>query len=151
MAQTLASDRRSAAATDYSTSSDDAGKLLLRVAVGLMMLLHGIAKMTNGVDSIEGMLEGHGLPAAVAYGAYVGEVIAPLFVIVGLFTRPAALVMAVNMLFAIGLAHADEIFQLGKQGGWALELQGLFLFGSLAIALLGAGRLSFGGLRGRWN
>lgn len=151
MAQTLAHDRRDAHAYELSTTSEDSGKLLLRVSLGLMMLLHGIAKTTNGVDGIEGMLQKHDLPAAIAYGAYIGEVIAPLFVIIGLFTRPAALIMAVNMLFAIGLAHADQIFQLGKQGGWALELQGLFLFGSLAIALLGAGRLSFGGLHGRWN
>ena len=150
MAHTLATSRRDVAATDLSTR-EDAGKLLLRVAVGFLMLLHGIAKMTNGVDGIEGMLEKNGLPAFIAYGAYIGEVIAPLFVIVGLFTRPAALVIAVNMLFAIFLAHADEIFSLGKQGGWAIELQGLYLFGALAIALLGAGRISFGGLRGRWN
>ena len=151
MAHTLAHDRRDAHAYELSTTSEDSGKLLLRLAVGLLMLLHGIAKMTHGVDAIEGMLAQHGLPAALAYGAYVGEVVAPLFVIVGLFTRPAALIIAVNMLFAIGLAHADQIFQLGKQGGWALELQGLYLFGALAIALLGAGRISFGGLRGRWN
>jgi putative oxidoreductase len=151
MAQTITHDRRDTGAYEASTTSEDSGKLVLRLAVGFLMLLHGIAKMTNGVDGIEGMLEKNGLPVAIAYGAYIGEVIAPLFVIVGLFTRPAALVMAVNMLFAIGLAHADQLFQLGKQGGWALELQGLFLFGSLAIALLGAGRLSFGGLHGRWN
>ena len=150
MAHTLARSRHDAAAMDHATS-DDAGKLLLRLTLGLLMLLHGIAKLTNGVDGIEGMLEKHGLPAVIAYGAFIGEVVAPLFVIVGLFTRPAALVMAVNMLFAIGLAHADEIFTLGKQGGWALELQGLFLFGAIAIALLGAGRLSFSGASGRWN
>ena len=151
MPQTITHDRRDAGAYELSTTSEDTGKLLLRLAVGFLMLLHGIAKMTNGVDGIEGMLLKHDLPGAIAYGAYIGEVIAPLFVIIGLFTRPAALVMAVNMLFAVGLAHAEQLFQLGKQGGWALELQGLFLFGSLAIALLGAGRLSFGGLHGRWN
>lgn len=151
MAHTYTTGRRDAAIAPLTTTGDDAGKLLLRVSVGVMMLLHGIAKMTNGVDGIEGMLQQHGLPAALAYGAYVGEVIAPLCVIIGLFTRPAALAMAINMLFAIFLAHADQVFQLGKQGGWAIELQGLFLFGSLAIALLGAGRLSFGGIRSRWN
>jgi putative oxidoreductase len=150
MAHTLAQGRRNAPAVELA-ARDDAGKLLLRLLVGGLMLLHGIAKLTHGVDGIEGMLEKNGLPAALAYGAYVGEVIAPLFVIAGLFTRPAAVVMAVNMLFAIGLAHANEIFSLGKQGGWALELQGFYLFGALAIALLGAGGLSFGGRNGAGN
>jgi putative oxidoreductase len=150
MAHTLAHDRRSAATLDLATR-EDAGKLLLRLTVGLLMLLHGIAKLTNGVDGIEGMLEKHGLPGAIAYGAYIGEVVAPLFVIIGLYTRPAALVIAINMLFAIGLAHADEIFSLGKQGGWAIELQAFYLFGAIAVALLGAGRLSFGGERNHGN
>ena len=49
------------------------------------------------------------------------------------------------------LAHAGDVFKLGEQGGWAIELQGLFLFGALAVMLLGGGRFSVGGLRGRLN
>jgi putative oxidoreductase len=55
------------------------------------------------------------------------------------------------MVVAIGLVHMHELFALGKQGGWALELQGLYLFGAVAVALLGAGRFSVGGARGRFN
>jgi len=47
--------------------------------------------------------------------------------------------------------HMADLFALTKQGGWALELQGLYLFGALAVVLLGAGRFSLGGLRGRWK
>ncbi|HSV45290.1 MAG TPA: DoxX family protein [Ramlibacter sp.] len=151
MAHTIASDRRQAAAQNLATT-EDAGKLLLRLAVGLLILLHGIAKMTNGVDPIAGMLAQHGWPAQLAYGVYIGEVLAPLCVIVGLWTRPAALLMAVNMLFAIALVHSNSLLKLRPQGGgWALELEGLFLFGAIAIALLGAGRLSVGGTQSRWN
>ena len=121
--------------------SDDAGKLLLRITVGVLILLHGIAKITKGVEGIEGMLTAHGLPAFIAYGAYIGEVLAPMLLIIGFYSRIAALVIAFNMVVAIALAHANELFQLGKQGGWALELQGMFLFTALAIALIGPGRL----------
>jgi uncharacterized membrane protein YphA (DoxX/SURF4 family) len=72
-------------------------------------------------------------------------VLAPLLLIVGLWTRPAALVVVVNMVVAIVLAHMGQLGQLGKSGGWALELQGFFLFTALAVALLGAGRFSLGG------
>lgn len=131
--------------------TDDIGKLVLRVSVALLILLHGIAKLQSGVDGIAGMLAGHGLPTFLAYGVYLGEVVGPVLVIIGLFTRVGALLMVGNMLVAIALAHMSELFSLDKMGGWALETQGLFLFGSIAIALLGAGRLSAGGLNGRYN
>ena len=50
--------------------TDDAGKLVLRLAVGVLMLLHGIHKLLHGVDGIAGMLAGMGLPAFLAYGNY---------------------------------------------------------------------------------
>lgn len=115
-----------------------AGFLVLRWSVAGLMLLHGLSKLTKGVAGIEGMLAQVGLPAFMAYGVFIGEVLAPLLVIVGVFVGPAALVMAINMVFAIVLAHSGELMMLGKSGGWALELQGLFLFGSLAIALMAA-------------
>ncbi|WP_181298470.1 DoxX family protein [Pseudomonas sp. Q2-TVG4-2] len=131
--------------------TDDIGKLVLRVSVALLILLHGIAKLQNGIDGIAGMLGGYGLPAFIAYGVYLGEVVGPVLVIIGLFTRIGALLMVGNMLFAFGLAHLQELFSLGQSGGWALELQGMFLFGSISIALLGAGRYSVGGINGRFN
>jgi len=119
---------------------DDTGKLILRLTVGVLMLLHGVAKVSGGVGGIGGMLQSAGLPAALAYGAYVGEVLAPLLVIIGFYARIGALIMVVNMLFAIGLAHMKDIFLLTKTGGWAIELQAFFLFTALAVALIGPGR-----------
>lgn len=118
----------------------DIGKLLLRLTVGILILLHGLAKVTGGVGGISNMLAGVGLPAALAYGVYIGEVLAPLLLIIGFYSRIAALVIVVNMLFAIGLVHMNDILRLTKTGGWALELQALFLLTSLAIALIGPGR-----------
>jgi putative oxidoreductase len=44
-----------------------------------------------------------------------------------------------------------DLFVIGKSGGWALELQGMYLFGGIAVMLLGAGAYSLGGRNGRWN
>ena len=131
--------------------SDDTGKLILRLALGVLILLHGIAKLKGGVGFISGQLTAHGLPAALAYGAYIGEVVAPILLIVGFFTRPAAWIIAINMLFAFFLVHMADLGVLGKQGGWALELQGMFLFTAIAIGFLGAGRFSLGGSTGKFN
>ena len=77
--------------------------------------------------------------------------VAPALLIVGLWTRAAALVIVVNMLVAISLVHTSQLFMLNKNGGYALELQAMYLFVAVAIALLGAGRFSIGGSGGRWN
>lgn len=133
------------------TRSDDTGKLILRLALGILILLHGIAKLSTGVSGVGGMLASHGLPSALAYLVYVGEIVAPALVIIGFYTRPAALIIVINMLVALWLVHTADLFALGKSGGWALELQGMFLFGAVAVAFLGAGRLSVGGVAGKYN
>ncbi|OZI34449.1 GntR family transcriptional regulator [Bordetella genomosp. 10] len=131
--------------------TDDAGKLILRLVLGILILLHGISKMTHGVGFIVNLVHEHGLPSFVAYLVYIGEVIAPILIIVGIFTRIGGLIIAVNMLFAFGLVHTSQLFQINSQGGWQLELQGMYLAAGLAIALLGAGRFSLGGAGGRYN
>jgi putative oxidoreductase len=139
--------------TDINTQRnlEDAGKLVLRAVLAAMLLFHGISKMHNGIGFIADMLAKAGLPAVFGYGVYIGEVIAPLFILVGLFTRPAALVIAINMIVAVLLAHTSMFFTTNDTGGWALELQGMFFFSAVAIALLGAGRFSIGGITGRFN
>ena len=130
---------------------DDAGKLLLRVVLGLLILLHGIAKLKGGPDFIVGAVVKAGLPAVFGYFVYVGEVLAPLLLIAGLWTRAAAGIVAINMVVAVLLVHMNDLFTLSKTGGWTLELQGMFFFAAVAVALLGAGRYSVGGADGKWN
>lgn len=134
-----------------SSDSDDVGKLLLRLVLGVLMLLHGYAKIKSGIDPIIGMVGKMGLPIFLAFGVYLGEVIAPILLIVGLYTRAAALLIALNMVCAVALAHGSMLLALNKQGGWALELQGFYFFVAIAIAILGAGRFSLGGADGRAN
>ena len=133
------------------SSQADMGKLVLRVTLGALILLHGIAKLKNGVGFIEGMLTARGLPAAIAYLVYVGEVIAPVLLVIGLWTRLAALVVLGNMAVAIVLVHMGDLGRLNQTGGWAIELQALFIASALAVALFGAGRYSVGGSGGKWN
>lgn len=131
--------------------SADLGKLVLRLTLGSLMLLHGLAKITTGAANIMGRLADTGLPPSLGYLVYVGEVLAPLLLLVGLWTRPAALVVAVNMVVAVLLVHTGQLADLTRTGGWALELQGFYFATGVAIALLGAGRFSVGGAGGRLN
>jgi putative oxidoreductase len=131
--------------------SNDLGRLVLRVVLGVLILFHGVSKLIHGPGYIIGVLAGAGLPSLLAYGVYVGEVVAPILVLIGLWARVGGLIIAINMLVAIALVHLGQLATLNDTGGWALELQGMFLGAALAILLLGAGRFSIGGSNGRWN
>lgn len=119
---------------------DDLGKLVLRLALGILILLHGIAKVKGGVGFITPLVTGMGLPPWLSYGVYIGEIVAPIMVILGLFTRIGAFIIFVNMAFAIVLVHRPELLTITKQGGWALELQAMFMFTALALTFLSPGR-----------
>jgi putative oxidoreductase len=138
-------------ASSIRAGTDQAGKLVLRVALAVTLLFHGVSKLIGGIGFVGDMLAQVGAPAFLGNLVYVGEVVAPLLILVGVFTRPAALVVAINMIVAILLVHTSQFFTLNETGGWALELQGMFLFGAITVALLGAGRFSLGGTAGRFN
>lgn len=122
--------------------NNDLGLLILRLSVGVLMLLHGISKLFHGVGFIEGMLTGMGLPAFFSYGVFVGELLAPIAIIVGYRTRLAAVIYAINCVVAIAMAHAGQLFSLNEFGGWAVELLGLYLFGAVALFFTGAGKIA---------
>ncbi|WP_426108011.1 DoxX family protein [Massilia sp. TSP1-1-2] len=132
-------------------ATDDSGKLVLRAALAILLLFHGISKLTGGVGFVSTMLAQAGLPGFLAYLVYVGEIVAPLMILFGIATRAAAAVVAVNMVVAVLLVHMGDLFTLSATGGWALELQGMYLLAAIAVALLGAGRFSIGGAAGRFN
>ena len=84
------------------------------------MLFHGVAKVLHGLAPIEGMLDAKGWPTFMAYGAYVGELIEPLMIVIGLFSRFASLAVIGNMIMAIVLAHSSHVLSLNAHGGWAV-------------------------------
>jgi len=128
-----------------STNRTDAGLLVLRLGLGALILFHGIYKLTHGVAWIAGPLGKVGLPAWLAYGVYVAEVVAPVLVIVGLWARPAAFVIAFDMFMAIFLARRGDVAKINPMGGgWAIELELMFLVAALAIALAGSGQYGLG-------
>ncbi|MGB5306169.1 MAG: DoxX family protein [Gammaproteobacteria bacterium] len=124
--------------------NDDAGKLVLRLTLGSLMLFHGADKLLHpgSLNFIGSKLAGAGLPEIIAWGVYAGEIIAPLMIILGILARIGGLLVVINMLFAILLMHSGDLFALTEHGGWRLELQGFYLFCGLAIMLLGSGKLA---------
>ncbi|WP_449550377.1 DoxX family protein [Lelliottia amnigena] len=127
-------------AVNKTLTHEDFGKLLLRLAVGGLMLFHGMHKLIGGVDGISGMLVAKGLPGFIAYGVLIGEVVAPVLIVLGILTRPAALVLAFTMIVAWLMVGTGKTFALDAVGAWAIESLVYFFIGALAVAVLGAGR-----------
>jgi putative oxidoreductase len=72
---------------------DDAGKLILRLTVGLLMLSHGLHKLINGIDGISALDRDKRMAeSAIAYGVYtLVKLLHQSLIILGVLTRPAAL------------------------------------------------------------
>jgi putative oxidoreductase len=138
---------------EIAGSHDDGGKLVLRLALGLLVLFHGVSKVFGGpaLAFVVGVSAKAGLPSAFGYLVYIGEVVAPLLLILGVWTRVGALILIINMIVAVLLVHTGQLFTLNSSGGYGLELQAMYLFSAVAVMLLGAGRYSVGGVGGRWN
>ncbi len=131
---------------------EDIGKLLLRLGLGGLLLFHGIHKLLNGLGPIKAMLAAHNLSDTLAYGVYLGELVAPILIILGLFSRIGGLLVVFNMIVALLLAHTAYLLALTPEsGGYALELQAFYLICGLAVTLLGAGRIGIGKSHTHWN
>lgn len=122
--------------------NSDIAKLVMRLSLGILMLFHGVDKIINGINGVKHLTASAGLPEFLAYGVYIGEVVVPIFIILGLYARVASVVLALNMLMAIFLAHGDSLFALGKHGAPAIELPLFYLVLSISVFLLGSGRYS---------
>ncbi|QYN51817.1 DoxX family protein [Apibacter sp. ESL0404] len=122
--------------------NSDLGKLLLRVSIGGLMVFHGISKLYHGHDFIKGMLTSKNLPEYLWLGVPLGEVFAPICILLGIFTRISSLLVAFTMLMTFYLVHGMEGFSLSQTGGLKVELNLFYLLTSLALFFLGSGKYS---------
>jgi len=136
----------------FVAAREDVAKALVRITVSALILLHTWA-VINGEQAIRDTLMRWGLPVGLAWTAVIFEGIAPIMVILGIYSRIGAWMMTFWMAMAFLLAHIDtgHIFQLAPSGvGWRVEGPFFFLALSLAVALQGAGRLGLN-IGGKWN
>ncbi len=106
------------------------------------MLFHGIAKLIHGHDFIKAMLTKNGLPEFIWLGVPVGEIIAPICILLGIFTRISSLLVAFTMIMTVYLVHKMGAFCITETGGLAGELNLFYFLTALALFFLGSGRYS---------
>ena len=121
------------------------GLLLLRILVGWVFLSEGIQKFLYPAALGPGRFAKIGIPFPQIMAPFVGvvEIVCGTLLILGLFTMLAVVPLLIDILVAIATTKVPMLF---NQGFWAAMHEGrtdfcMFL-GLIAIALLGAGRLS---------
>jgi putative oxidoreductase len=108
---------------------------LLRIVIGLLFLEHGTSKyLSLPVTQMTGAS-----PTTLSGFNGLIEIIGGVLIVLGLFTRPVAFVLAGDMAVAYFLAHAPREFYPLLNGG---ELAIVYCFVFLYIAAAGAGPLS---------
>jgi len=125
------------------------GLLALRIALGIIFFSHGYPKLVHGA-AMQGFFVQHGLPGYFVYVSAVLECFGGALLALGLFTRPAALLLAIEMAVAIWKVHSSGGYLAVHDYEFPLAL----LTACFALATVGAGRLSvdqplFEG--GRWR
>jgi putative oxidoreductase len=114
------------------------GLLILRIALGVIFFTHGYPKLAHAAGPMQSMFVQHGLPAQFVYVAGVLETFGGLLLILGLFARGAALLLAIEMCVAILKVHSAHGIMAVHDYEFPLALAA----GSLALATIGAGAVS---------
>jgi putative oxidoreductase len=114
------------------------GLLVLRAALGIIFLYHGYPKLVHADPAVRAAFVQHGLPAYFVGLAGILETFGAVLLFVGLFTRPAALLLAVEMAVAIWKVHSGHGIMVVKE----YELPMVVGAACFALATVGAGLAS---------
>lgn len=118
------------------------GLLVLRLVAGLIFVLHGWGKLTGNpsIEMFAGMVGGLGFPMPLFFAWVVAltEFLGGIALILGIFVRPAAILLSIVMLVAFGMVKKFSL----PAGDADLALLGI----NVALALMGAGRFSVAGM-----
>lgn len=112
--------------------------LALRVALGMIFLYHGYPKLTHPTEGMRTFFVSHGFPAYFLPLAGTLECFGALLLFLGLFTRPAALLLAIEMGVAIWKVHSLHGIMAVSEYEFPLAVGA----GCLVLATIGAGLLS---------
>ena len=111
--------------------------LVLRVALGIIFVAAGYPKLTHG-SQMQPMFVQHGLPGALVFVAGVLEFFGGGLLMAGLFTRPTALLLAIEMAIAIWKVHSGHGILAVHEYQFPLAMGA----GAFALATVGAGLVS---------
>ena len=139
-------------------TSDDHVLMLQRAVLGLVFFAHGAQKVLGwfggtGFDATLGMFTHMGIPAGFAVLAMLAEFLGGIGLLLGLFSRIAALGIAIDMAVAVLLVHAQNGLFMnwsGNQGSEGFEYHLLAISMATLIVVRGAGAWSLDRVLESW-
>jgi len=115
--------------------------LLMRLSLGCIMTVHGYHKVFGGLQHFAHMVGGMGIPAWLGYLAAFTELLGGLLLIVGFFTRPAALAICIDLAVAIWKVHLHNgLLGSPDRPGFEFPLAAATL--AFALIFFGAGPIA---------
>lgn len=122
--------------TKYSAGAFNTAMLILRITAAVLLLGHGYDKLIHFSEKHSQFMNFMHLGPALSYALVVfAEFFCSLLLLIGLFTRLAAIPLIINMAVAVFVAHKGDVFGDGEHAA-------LYLGMYIVILLLGAGRVS---------
>ncbi len=131
-------------------TKQDLGIVLIRISIAFTMLIYGISKLRFGIDFILNQIAQYGLPSFLGYGVYVGEIIAPILIIIGYRTKLAGLIFATNCFVAILLVQLPNLQKINGFGGWEMGPLFIYTLFGIAIFFTGGGKYSVS-TKNKWD
>lgn len=117
----------------------------LRLVLGLIFLTHGYPKLVHPTEAMHSFFIAHGLPGYFLNISGVLECFGSGLLVVGLFTRPAALLLAIEMAVAIDRVHSVRGILSVKDYEFPLSVAaGCLILGTIGAGILSADHLIFG-------
>ena len=123
----------------YYEFTSDLAYLIVRVTAGAFVLVHGWTKVTvMSHAGLTGYFAKLGLEPAGFWGYYIpfNETVVALLVVVGLLTRPAALLLVIEFVVLIVLVHVPRGYGMAVNG---VEFPLFWLLILIAVMLRGGG------------
>lgn len=121
--------------TNGCCCNSDLGMLFLRIAVGVPFIIHGLAKLGD-IAGTTAFFASLGLPAFFVYLITILEVVAGSMILLGLWSAIGGWIVSIIMLGAYIIVKNKMPFF----GGYELDM--VFFFAGLAVAMLGSGKYS---------
>jgi putative oxidoreductase len=129
--------------TKYSAGAFNAAMLLLRLGLGILMMAHGYQKLTHFAEMQPKFMNFLGMGSSMSLALLVfAEFFCSLFLILGLFTRLAAIPLIIATCVMVFKAHNSDVFGDG-------ETAALYLTGYLVLLFVGPGRISVDSMIGK--
>jgi putative oxidoreductase len=126
--------------TAYSTSAFNLAMFILRVGAGILIMHHGYDKLVHFNQYSQHFIHFLGMSAGLTLSLVIfAEFFCAIFIILGLFTRLAAIPLVIDLSMAVAKGHDMDIFGKG-------ELPALFVLIFITILILGPGRISIDGM-----